>query len=556
MKAFLRGLISVPFAALMLGTVFSNPARAAGQAVSCGAKITVNTTLTSDLGPCPGDGVDIAADGITLNLNGHSITGSDTSNTTVNEQTGVNLVNVRGVTVTGPGTITAFDAGVGVTGGSSNTVKRLGIHDNIAHVLLSGGVPGDPQSTPCNLGDGIAVDNSTSNHITGNTVNHNGPFSGIALVNSSVRNIVDYNRSINNSVPNDLPGGAGSGPCGREHQDIGIRVEGPGAQHNTIAHNTSTDNLLEGISIHSNVCASARPNNDNMIEYNTVLRNGFADNTDGISILQQGPLGVVCPSFGNRIIGNVSNGNSHDGIFVAGRGSHDNKIIGNTVANNGNDGIELRGPSRDAQGNLAPGSVNNTITNNVGRGNGSFDGFDFNLSPPCDHNIWAANRFGSVNQPCVAGNGGTGTLPPPGPITSVTTSGTSANPTITVRGSGFGASPPVPDPSTSPVGQQGCPSTYANGTPIPTAGGGFLYGTKLFFQDITSGWTAGLNGNGQFDCIGIVIDSWSDTQVVFHFGNIFGRTDIPNNAYFLRNGDAFTVGVGTAQFTGVATVSG
>jgi len=557
MKAVLRAMITLPIAGLVAGGVLVAPAGAATP-VQCGAQIAVNTTLTKNIGPCPGDGIDVVKDGITLDLNGHTIVGSNVTNTSVNEQIGVHLVNVHGVTVKGPGTIRAFDAGVGITAGSNNTVKNLTAHDNISHVLVSGGVPGDPQSTPCNFGDGITTQDSSFNQIIGNTVTHNGPYSGISLVGRSSSNTVDNNKSTDNSVSNDLPGGGVpvSGPCGREHQDIGIRMEGPGAKQNVVSHNLSADNQLEGISIHGNVCVGNPSNSNNIVQFNTVLRNGFADTTDGIAILQQGPAGVVCPSFGNTINGNTSSGNARDGIFVAGRNSRDNKIVGNTVRNNGNDGIELRGPSRDGSGTLIPGSVNNLVANNVGTGNGVFDGADLNFNPPCDNNKWTANLFGTVNQPCVAARGGTGALPPPGPIASVTTSGTAASPTITVTGSGFGASPPAPDPATSPVGQNGCPSTFANGSPIPPAGGGNLFGTQLFFQDLTSGWTAGLNGNSEFDCIGIVIDSWSDTKVVFHFGNVFGRTDIPDNAYFLFNGDAFTVHVGTATFTGVATVSG
>ncbi len=33
------------------------------------------------------------------------------------------------------------------------------------------------------------------------------------------------------------------------------------------------------------------------------------------------------------------------------------------------------------------------------------DGVDLNLTPPCDNNRWAGNRFGTVNQPLVAANG-------------------------------------------------------------------------------------------------------------------------------------------------------
>lgn len=43
--------------------------------VSCGQEITESVTLTDDLGPCVEDGLVITADGITVDLNGHTIIG-------------------------------------------------------------------------------------------------------------------------------------------------------------------------------------------------------------------------------------------------------------------------------------------------------------------------------------------------------------------------------------------------------------------------------------------------------------------------------------------------
>ena len=57
----------------------------------------------------------------------------------------------------------------------------------------------------------------------------------------------------------------------------------------------------------------------------------------------------------------------------------------------------------------APAPFNNTLIGNRGFGNGEFDAFDPNLEPPCDNNKWRASRFGTVNQPCVVGPGGSGT---------------------------------------------------------------------------------------------------------------------------------------------------
>src|SRR6476619_6929393 len=43
--------------------------------VSCGATITTNTKLDSDLTNCPSNGIVIGADNITLDLNGHTVGG-------------------------------------------------------------------------------------------------------------------------------------------------------------------------------------------------------------------------------------------------------------------------------------------------------------------------------------------------------------------------------------------------------------------------------------------------------------------------------------------------
>ena len=43
--------------------------------VQCGDVITQGTTLDSDLIDCPGDGLVIGADNITLDLNGHTVDG-------------------------------------------------------------------------------------------------------------------------------------------------------------------------------------------------------------------------------------------------------------------------------------------------------------------------------------------------------------------------------------------------------------------------------------------------------------------------------------------------
>lgn len=433
----------------------AEPASAA--VVNCGDVITMSINLSQDVGPCTGNGLVIGASGITVNLNGHSIIGSNTTNNTPNEQVGVFMQGKRNVTVTN-GTVRNFDAGVAVVKGSKNQLRKLIVRDNVNHSSLTGAI------NKCKYGDGIAVTGSENNLITENKAFGNGPFSGITLVNSSDNNIVSSNEVFNQNIQNRLPNGD-NGPCGpfsstatgvgRLNQDIGIRVEGPGADNNQILSNSVHDNQLNGITIHGYVCIQptppgvigGTPNTGNLIQGNDVRRNGFADIAnrefqDGIAILSQGPLGTItCGSNNNRIIGNVSTANARDGIYVTRTGDNAipsaNEISQNTANNNGRDGIRLQEPNTVCpvgQRNPTPpdfcnvpreprnGANENRLVSNKGMGNGNnvlfpvlgHDGFDGN--PACDKNFWAQNIFGTVNQACVAANGGTGTdIGPPIP---------------------------------------------------------------------------------------------------------------------------------------------
>src|SRR3954468_9415828 len=69
-----RRVVIVAIAAALTGAAFAAPAFGAARP-ACGDVITSNTTLRADLRDCPGDGLVIGADGITLDLNGHTIGG-------------------------------------------------------------------------------------------------------------------------------------------------------------------------------------------------------------------------------------------------------------------------------------------------------------------------------------------------------------------------------------------------------------------------------------------------------------------------------------------------
>ncbi|MFN2607596.1 MAG: right-handed parallel beta-helix repeat-containing protein [Acidimicrobiales bacterium] len=416
MKPIQRALSVLTAAALPITglVVFAGPASAATETISCGEQVTHSLTAANDIGPCPADGLDIVASGVTVDLGGHTVTGGNATNTTTNDYVGIHLMGVSGVTVRN-GTVQDFDAGVSIEGGSGNTVTSITARDNISHYVLTTATGSYGQ---CDYGDGILTDGSSNNRIQGNLVMHNGPYDGIGLINNSDGNTVDGNSVTNNDVANLNPAGSttvcgtgqGAMQLGRGHQDIGIRLEGPGDNNNTITGNQVAHNEFRGIAALPTLCGGMMgmppaPNTNNTISRNNVTDNGFGEgNGSGIDIIENGPAGVSCPSAPNTIVDNVSTANYGSGITIGGRGTGGNTVNGNVVQNNRVDGIHVNGP--EGSNNSVAGSLNNTLVGNRGSGNAHDDGFDGNAQ--CDNNHWMANQFRTVNQACVAAGGGTG----------------------------------------------------------------------------------------------------------------------------------------------------
>lgn len=316
--------------ALLISVALVEPA--AAEHVVCGATITENVTLHGDVGPCPGDGLVVAADDVVLDLNGFTVSADNSDG----DNAGIRLAGVSGATVRN-GTVTGFDAGVLVVGGGGNTVRQITAQDNI----------NDFGGPPCLLGDGIAVQDSSDNTITHNRAVHNGPFGGITVIGDSDRNLVKSNLARDNNVVSP-PGQTG---CGNRFQDEGIRIEGPGAQDNRVERNVVENGLLAGVGLHGTVCNPLNPamppepfNSGNVVVGNTVSDTAGTSIASGINILRQGPASVVCPAQESTIVGNTSSGNQADGIFVSSN-SANNTINRNTVNNNGLDGIFLMGPA-------------------------------------------------------------------------------------------------------------------------------------------------------------------------------------------------------------------
>jgi hypothetical protein len=91
-------------------------------------------------------------------------------------------------------------------------------------------------------------------------------------------------------------------------------------------------------------------------------------------------------------------------------------------------------------------------------------------------------------------------------VKKVKFAGTPAEPTLTITGEGMGSIPTAED--------EPAPECLEAGPPT-----GENFGTSVHFSDENQGWTAGQNG----DCIGLVVSTFTETEVVFKFGSNYSQ---------------------------------
>jgi parallel beta-helix repeat protein len=183
-----RALVPIPLVAglVLAGAVPAVAAQA--EAITCGTVVTHDMILENDLLDCPGNGLVIGADGITVDLGGHTITGrllttiGDLDQVGVDNSAGHDDVTIRN------GTINEFArGGVHLVGADRNSVSGLSMFLNRDFgILLEQGsgnrFTGNTLQRPGTVGIGIFGTSTPSrdNVISGNTVN-DGDAAGISL---------------------------------------------------------------------------------------------------------------------------------------------------------------------------------------------------------------------------------------------------------------------------------------------------------------------------------------------------------------------------------------
>jgi parallel beta-helix repeat protein len=244
------------------------PSAAAGVVpteVECGASVAADLKLGNDL-VCTGDAFFVTADDVTIDLNGHTISGSATG-------VGITVRMRHGVTIHG-GTIQNFLTGIFVSQSSNVDIRENRLAQNREAIFLIGSsnnivrenVAWENQLRGVMLRPTTGGIPSTGNLVAENTL-HDNP-SGI-LVFAQSGNTITENWIRGSSVAAlDLTGPTGGsgnlfGENRLETSAAAVRF-GPGWAGNTFAENRMT----------SNVCALSGASGGNTFTENSFVANG------------------------------------------------------------------------------------------------------------------------------------------------------------------------------------------------------------------------------------------------------------------------------------------
>jgi parallel beta-helix repeat protein len=317
-----RTSISVAFvAALVTASGLATAVAARADAIDCGSAVSASVVLQQDV-LCPsgwtGDGLRVAGSGVTLDLNGHVVTGPGAAGIRV-----LGTANTVTNTSTLPATVSGFAEGVVFDQATNSVVHGLRVTVNGRGIDVAGAdgntVSGNVVSG--NAQDGIRAGASTGNTISGNTVSKN--VYGIGLADGSSDNTVTGNTVSKN-------------------RNFGIAVF-CGSDGNTVSGNAVTKTA--GGEGHGIIVRSG--SDDTLVQGNGANQNA----ADGIHVDTAGSCansGDDVAPIGTRLVGNSANGNGADGIDA----SVPSTITSNTANNDAEWGIWAP-TSCDGGGNVA-----------------------------------------------------------------------------------------------------------------------------------------------------------------------------------------------------------
>ena len=368
-----RILIAVALAISLSLTQASGSSAATAQ---CGEVITQDLRLDNDIVDCQGPGLVIGASGITLDLHGHTIDGTqrrEVQHVGIDDSGGFDGVVIKN------GTVREFEIGIRFQSVQGAELRRVSVNDNnqIGLEMISSGGNHVIRSEMSGNGFGIELRTAASlqppegpgsndNLIERCTFADDGG-GGIVMVRSD-RNTARYNVLTRDAAGNEAAlavyGGTGNriernSMVGNPQRGIYVSGAGPfGTGEPSVAgliwHNTVSQNF-DGVVVDQGATETQVERNSvtdnrrigigllgprNTASRNRVLYNG----TDGYV----GAGGIMIGSTGNIVENNLSRRNTGDGILT-GEGflfppATGALIIRNRSNENSDDGIQLKSP--------------------------------------------------------------------------------------------------------------------------------------------------------------------------------------------------------------------
>jgi len=281
-------------ATLLALSIAGQPAVGPAQAqmipvTACGQTLSAPGTyqLAGNIGPCPGNGVNITSSNVTFTLGNFTISGDPALCSVGAVYDGINVSGPVSGVVIREGTITSFNDGVDLAFVTGSAVKGVVVKDSCFF--------------------GIAVGNSQKIKLNGNLITGAG-LDGVGISGTSAQIAVKGNSILSNLR-------------------FGVLVE---TAHNRIMGNKINDNgvggLGGGVSIHVG--------DRNKISGNTVSNNDT--------------FGIALDTNHNVVKSNSVNGNAQSGISVSTLGATQNKVTSNTVTGNGSVDLEDVNPACDS----------------------------------------------------------------------------------------------------------------------------------------------------------------------------------------------------------------
>ncbi len=293
---------------------------AVGAEPACGQVVTENMQLDRDLLGCPADGIVVAADDITIDLGGHTLTAAEQGS--LSDSSGVRIEGHHRVTVEN-GSIHGFAFGVRLVRSHSNVLRSLSILGSpIAGISLELSNENAVERSSL-AGPGPAVGGSIGVSIRGGA----GNFVASSEIHSSAFGMLLGSTNYVPASENVVDGSYVHG------NDKGIRLVHMSIG-NSFLRNTIEDNLRTGLRVMSY-------SDRNLIQGNSISYNGMV----GLAIAPDSD-----PNRFNRATANQLIGNRQDGLWVNQR-SLGSVVARNVALRNGDDGIDVENPATTVRAN-------------------------------------------------------------------------------------------------------------------------------------------------------------------------------------------------------------